>query len=126
MWEMNATNDVCYGGFAMFRNYDGANGSFGDTSVQATSSAIAVGSVYASVDAGSPSRVVLVAINRDTAAKTAGIRVTHTAAFGKAQVYRLSGTATAPVRDADINITNTNAFLYSMPAMSVSTLVLVP
>ena len=47
--------------FEMFRNYDGANGSFGDTSIRATNSDVANASVYASVDAGNAGRMVIVA-----------------------------------------------------------------
>ena len=38
LWRLTANNSFIYGGFEMFRNYDGANGSFGDTSIRATNS----------------------------------------------------------------------------------------
>ena len=109
-----------------FRNYDGANGSFGDTSIRATNSDVANASVYASVNAGNAARMVVVAINKNDAAQTAGIAVTHTAQFHTAQVYTLTSANSVPQRQADINITLTNAFQYSMPANSVTTLVLLP
>ena len=54
------------------------------------------------------------------------LRVTHTVQFHTAQVYTLTSANSAPQRQADINITLTNAFQYSMPANSVTTLVLLP
>jgi hypothetical protein len=126
MWDMGASSAFCYGGFAMFRNYDGQNGSFGDTSVHAATSNQAASSVFASIDAGSPNRVVIVAINKSSSAQNAGIQVTNTTALTKARVYQLTTTTPTPVPAADIAITKTNAFLYSMPAMSVSTLVIEP
>jgi hypothetical protein len=126
LWRLSANNDFIYGGFDMFRNYDGANGSFGDTSIRATTSDLSGATVYASVNSGNANRMVLVAINKSDAAQTAGIAITHTAQFHTVQVYQLAGANSAPQRQADINITLTNAFQYTMPANSVTTLVLLP
>lgn len=110
----------------MFRDYDGSNGSFGNTSIRATNSDVANASVYASIDAGVPNRMVIVCINKSNAAMTAGIAVTHTVAFNTAQVYRLTSANSAPQQQAAISISGTNAFQYTMPANSVTTLVLAP
>jgi len=126
LWRLADNNDFIYGGFDMFRNYDGANASFGDTSIRATSSNIANASVYASVNTGVVGRMVIVCINKADTDQTAGIAVTHTAQFTKAQVYQLMGTNSVPQRKADLDITLTNAFQYTMPANSISTLVLLP
>ena len=124
LWRLADNNSFIYGGFEMFRNYDGANGSFGDTSIRATNTNAAAASVYASVNAGIAGRMVIVAINKNDTATTAGIAVTHTAQFHTAQVYQLTGAGSSPQRVADIDITLTNAFQYTMPANSVTTLVL--
>jgi hypothetical protein len=127
LWPLEQNNSFIYGGFETFRNYDGANGSFGDTSIRATNSDVANASVYASVDAANSARMVVVAINKNDAAQTAGIAVTHTTQFHTAQVYRVTSANSVPQRVLpDINITLTNAFQYSMPANSVTTLVLLP
>lgn len=115
-----------WGAFDMFRNYDGNNGSFGNTSVRAASSDIQNSSVYASLDAGEPGRLVLVCINKNDARQTAGISITHTVRFGTARVYLLTGANSTPQRQADISISLVNAFQYAMPANSVTTLVLMP
>ena len=88
LWRLSNDNDFIYGAFEIFRNYDGANGSFGDTSIRATNTDVANASVYASVNAGNAARMVLVAINKSDAAQTAGIAVTHTTQFHTARVYR--------------------------------------
>jgi hypothetical protein len=128
MWPLESNNNFIHGGFEAFRNYNGTNGSFGDTSIRATNSDVAITSVYASVDAATPARMVLVAINKNAAAKTAGIAVTHTVQFHTVQVYTVTGASPlgAPVAQAPINITLINAFQYAMPPNSVSTLVLLP
>jgi hypothetical protein len=115
-----------FGAFRMFRDYDGANGSFGDIGFTATTSDVANTSVYASVDAANPGRVVMVAINKSTSAKSAAIRLTHSVRLNTAQVYTLTASSSAPVRGSDIAITQPNAFVYTMPARSVTTLVLKP
>jgi hypothetical protein len=127
LWRLESSNDFIYGGFDAFRNYNGTNGSFGDTSIRATNSDPVNTSVYASVDAGNAARMVVVAINKTGGVLTAGIAVTHATQFHAAQVYALTSANPVPQRILpDINITLTNAFQYSMPANSVSTLVLVP
>jgi hypothetical protein len=128
LWPLESSNNFIYGGFEAFRNYDGANGSFGDTSIRATNSDPATSSVYASVDAGNPARMVIVAINKNATSRTAGISVTHTVQFHTAHVYTVTSasTAGAPAAGATIDLTQTNAFQYTMPAYSVTTLVLAP
>ncbi|MBV9110700.1 MAG: endoglucanase A, partial [Gemmatimonadetes bacterium] len=115
-----------FGAFRMFRDYDGASGSFGDVGFTATTSDVANTSVYASVDAANPGRVVVVAINKSTSARSASIRLTHSVRLNTAQVYTLTASSSAPVRGSDIAITQPNAFVYTMPARSVTTLVLKP
>ncbi len=127
LWRLGAGNhSFIYGGFEMFRDFDGSNGSFGNTSIGATNSDVANSSVYASIDAGAPNRMVIVCINKSNSPMTAGIAVTHTVAFNTAQVYRLTSANPAPQPQAAITITGTNAFQYNMPANSVTTLVLTP
>jgi hypothetical protein len=126
LWRLASNNSFIYGAFEVYRNYDGSNGSFGDTSIRATTNDVANATAYASVNAGAPGRMVLVVINKNDAARTAGIAVTHTTQFRTAQVYQLTGGSSSPQRQSDVPITLTNAFQYTMPANSVTTLVLLP
>ena len=128
MWPLESNNSFIFGGFESFRNYDGANGSFGDTSIRATNSDPVNTSVYASVDTGNAARMVVVAINKTGGTLTAGIAVTHPTQFHTAQVYTVTSASPvgAPVPQPSINISQANAFQYSMPANSVTTLVLLP
>ena len=125
-WALSSDNSYTWGGFEMFRNFDGSGGAFGDTSIQAASSDTAQTSVYASVDAGTPNRVVIVAINRTASARTTALRIWHTVTLGKAQVYTLSAASSQPQYAGQVNLSLTNALQYTMPAYSVSTLVLTP
>jgi hypothetical protein len=113
-----------FGAFDMFRDYDGAGHAFGNTSVSASTSDRVKSSVYASVDADNPSRMVIVAINKATSAQSAAISISHGFRFTTAQVFTLTSASSAPVRGADVTIAQPNAFTYSMPAQSITTLVL--
>jgi hypothetical protein len=126
LWNLhgNSQSQFAAGAFKMYLNYDGAGGSFGDTSVQAGTDMISKSAVYASVDEEDPNRVVVVAINRTNAAQSTAVQITHDVRFDYAEVYRLTSASANPVRVANVPIDLVNAFIYSMPAYSVSTLVL--
>jgi hypothetical protein len=125
-WNLhgNSQSQFASGAFKMYLNYDGQGGEFGDTAIEAETNSIAQSAVYASVDADDPSRVVVVAINRTSTAMSAAVQITHDERFDFAEVYRLTSANSNPVRAADVPIDLVNAFIYDMPAYSVSTLVL--
>ncbi len=112
-----------FGALKMFRNYDGAGGAFGDLGLRATTSDIVTSSVYASRDAAG--NLVLVAINKATSPKVASIQLRNVANVTRARVFSLTGASPLPVRQADLAIAG-SAMNYTMPALSVTTLVLAP
>ena len=124
LWELNADESFTYAAFRAFRNYDGAGGRFGDTSVRSTTSDQAVVSVHASVDAADPEHVVIIAINKATTARTAGITLTHTKAFPTANVYTVTAAGGAAVQPAGtITAVATNAWNTTLPASSITVIV---
>ncbi|MBL9161758.1 MAG: hypothetical protein JNL18_03345 [Planctomycetaceae bacterium] len=112
------------GAFKMYLDYDGAGGRFGDESIAAATTSLDQSAVYASLDSQDPNQMILVAINRTAAAKSTALEVTHDRRFDLAEVYQLTSASATPQRVADIPIELVNAFLYTMPAYSVSTIVL--
>lgn len=126
-WSLDgdANSQFASGAFKMFLDYDGDGGEFGDVSVSADTSSIADSAVYASQDSSDPNRMVVVAINRTGSAQTTGIAVTHDRVFDHAEVYQLTSASASPVRTADVDLNLLNAMQYTMPAYSVTTLVLV-
>jgi hypothetical protein len=125
-WSLHgdANSQFASGAFKMYLDYDGAGGQFGDESIDAATNSISQSAVYASLDSADPSRMTLVAINRTSSAKTTALEVTHDQRFDLAEVYQLTAASSTPQRVADIPIELVNAFLYTMPAYSVSTIVL--
>ena len=69
--------------------------------------------------------MVIVAINRTGSTQTTGIAVTNDRVFDHAEVYRFISTSASITRQADIQLDLLNAFQYTMPAWSVTTIVLI-
>jgi len=121
-WEMSGSNAYAYGAFAVFRNYDGHGAAFGDTEVQASTTDNLTTSVYASTDAASPSRVVIVAINKSRGPTMATIELKGAVAT-HASVYTLTNAAPRPRPGSGLTASVPNQFSYLMPAQSVSVIV---
>jgi hypothetical protein len=132
LWPLqsNANSQFIEGAFKMYLNYDGAGGKYGDTSVASTTNNISQTSIHASVDSTNPNRMVVVAINRTGSAVTTGIALTHDRVFDHAEVYQLTNGASGSnpytiSHPSDIELNLLNAFQYTLPANSISTLVLI-
>jgi hypothetical protein len=121
-WPLAGSEPFIGGAFNMFRNYDGAGGAFGDTSIRATTTSVANTSVYASVDSTNPNVMTIVAINKTSGALSARVAIQSTLAASQASVYRLTSSSAAPQAAGTINITDPAGFDYAMPAYSVSTI----
>jgi hypothetical protein len=126
VWLLGGPSDFLFAAFAMYRNFDGNGAVFGDTSVSASTSAIDQSSVYASVASSDSNNVIVVAINKQPAPLRAGIALRHTTSLSAADVYVLTSAATGPIKADGITSVSTNAFSYTMPARSVSTLIFRP
>ncbi|MCC6811491.1 MAG: glycoside hydrolase family 44 protein [Deltaproteobacteria bacterium] len=125
-WKLSANEAFAEAAFAAYRNFDGKSGQFGDTSVSATTSDAEASSVYASIDAANPSRVVIVALNKRSVPLRAEIDLTHATSYTRAHVYQLTGASAAVVAAADLAASAANHFSYDMPAMSVSVITPTP
>lgn len=126
LWPLGNDLPFIYAGFKMFRDFDANRGSFGDTSIRATNPDWSQASLWASVTEGSDNRVVMVLINKTSQSRTAGLQLHHTRRLRVAEVYELSGADPVPQRRADIELILVNAFRYTMPPRSVTTLLLKP
>jgi Glycoside hydrolase family 44 len=122
-WPLSDAQTFAYAAFRAYRNFDGQGAKFGDTSVRATSSDITSVSVYASLQASAPDDVVLIAINRATADKTVGVRLSHPSVFASLQIHQLAGTTAELSAKPDLPSAAKNAWKITLPAQSVSVLV---
>ena len=128
-WELYTTEPYTLGGFTAFRNFDGKGSNFGDTSVQAVSSAIANVSAYVSTDSTRAGRVVIVAINRSTTAQ--GTTIAGQTLSGTAHLYQITAASAATQVAASTPIQPVSAgtqpasgstLTVTLPALSVTTI----
>ncbi len=117
-------DDYIAAGFKIYRNYDGANGSFGSTSVRSTISDLENGSSYASLDGDG--RLHLILINKNfTRSMRSSITVESPEQWNHAQMYSFGSASSAIGRADDITIGD-RAFSLTLPPLTVSHLVLYP
>ncbi|HWZ81938.1 MAG TPA: glycoside hydrolase family 44 protein [Terriglobales bacterium] len=125
LWPLSNNVPYILAGFRAFRGFDGANASFGDTSLLATSSNLQNVTVYASSDTTQPGRIVFVAINRSTTQQVAAI--TGVTLSGTASIYQMSATSAQgqnPIHPVLVQTTPVSgtSLTVALPALSVSTI----
>lgn len=112
-------------GFRVFRGFDGATASFGDTSLRATSNKVQNVAVYASSDSTTPGRFVFVAINRSTSSQVTAIN--GVALSGTASVFQMTAASAQgqnpihPVAVQQMPVSG-SSLTVTLPALSVSTI----
>ncbi|MHB8500166.1 MAG: glycoside hydrolase family 44 protein [Candidatus Acidiferrales bacterium] len=124
-WPPNGTYSYALAGFRAYRGFDGANASFGDTSLQATSSKVQNVVVYASTDSTTPGRTVFVAINRSTSAQITAIN--GATLSGTAHLYQITAASSQgqrPVVPVSIGTmaVGGSSMTITLPALSVTTI----
>ncbi len=123
-WQL-ASNEAFIGGaFAMFRNYNGNGGTFGDTSIGASTNDITDTSIYASLDSTDPHRMVLVALNKTNSLITSNIQLSNAGFADRADIYQLTSASATPVFVGEFSLNDVNSFSLNLSAMSVDTIVL--
>jgi hypothetical protein len=122
LWHTGRTDDrFIYAAFAMYRDYDGKGGHFGDTSLAAQTSDVERTSIYASKTA--QGQVVLVALNKSDAAVPVTIKLSQVRTGLRVEVYQLTAAAPRPVAGKELACQD-GTIQAELPAQSVSTLVL--
>jgi hypothetical protein len=125
LWPLNSDEPYILAGFRAFRDFDGVHSSFGDTSVQATSSSTQTVAAYASTDSTKPGRVILVAINRSTSAQVTAIDGQPLS--GTAHLYQMTAATAAsqspiqPVAVGTLTPAGSNLTV-TLPPLSVTTI----
>lgn len=125
LWPLSNSEPYIMAGFRAYRGFDGASASFGDTSLQTTSSNVANVVVYASTDSTTPGRVVFVAINRSTLSQVTAI--TGQALSGTAHLYQMTAASAqgqnpvAPMAIGTMAVSGSSMSI-TLPALSVTTI----
>ncbi len=124
-WPPTGTYAYALAGFRAYRGFDGASASFGDTSLQATSSNVTNVVVYASTDSTTPGRTVFVAINRSNSAQVTAIN--GATLSGTAYLYQMTAASTqgqdpvAPVSIGTMAVSGSSMTI-TLPPLSVTTI----
>ena len=121
-WPLTANESFIQGGFAAFRNYDGHNGTFGDTSIKATTDDNASSSIYASVDSANPDIMTLVAINKTGQPLATVLNLGSIGHNVTASAYQITSAGPTPHAAGTFGIADPANFGYTLPAFSVTTL----
>lgn len=125
LWHLGRTDDrFINAGFAMFRNYDGAQGAFGDTGLGVSGGDAARASLYASIDA--EKRTVLVALNKTDAPLAVKVELRGIPRFRTASLFRLTSAAPKPQGPEAVASTDPASLVVELSPLSVSTIVLKP
>ncbi|MBZ0238589.1 MAG: glycoside hydrolase family 44 protein [Deltaproteobacteria bacterium] len=106
-------------GLRVYTNYDGNGATFGETSIQATSSDLTRVTAYAS-DVGLGARQKIVLVNKHDAPLTAAVRIAAPRTIAAAATFVLDGDAATIDPAGEISPAATNAFLVTLPASSVT------
>lgn len=120
-WHLKSDESFAYGGFDMYRNFDGKGGHFGDTSVKATTGDVVKVIAYASTDTASPGTVTVVLINKAFSATSVNLNLSGIGGMRVNGAYRLTGAASSPAAIAAPAVAGTSISM-SLPATSVTTL----
>ncbi len=121
-WPGAGTEPFISGAFQMYRNYDGNNSTFGDTSISATTDDVPDSSVYASLDTAHPGVLTIVAINKTSSSLDAAINLKGLLPQGSASVYKLTSASSTPQSAGTLAITDPSNMVYTMLPMSVNTI----
>lgn len=124
--DVDGSSDYVLAALRAFLDYDGQGASFGDTSVRAQTSDRVASSVYASVQSGADSKLVIIAINKTRQPLPTTLAIGSATTYTTCAVFELTAAGPAFVAGSALSATDTNSFDYSMPAMSVAVIVPAP
>ena len=120
-WPLVKENDFALAAFLAYRDFDGQGGTFGDTSVKATSSDVEAVTVYAATQTGAD-RLTIIAINKTQSARPVQLSVKHSKQFPLLRAARLGAEAARMAAAADVPSAGGNVFSTQLPPMSITVL----
>jgi len=125
LWTVPQPTDPVAFSFRLYRNYDGAGGQFGDTSVNSTSTDQGQLSVYGAVRS-SDGALTVVAINKTTSAIQCGLTLANFNSNATAAVYTYSNANLVQIVVGTPVAVVSGALNYNFPAYSATVFVFMP
>lgn len=111
-------------GVKLYRNYDGAKSTYGDTKVKANTDDVASMPVYASQFNSDPGKLHIIVINRSGSSKPANISINGPYMFDSGSVWGFDSTSYTLTARAAVGTITGNAFTYNVPAYTALHMVL--
>jgi hypothetical protein len=125
LWTVPQPTDPVAYSFRLYRNYDGAGGQFGDTSVNSTSTDQGQLSVYGAVRS-SDGALTVIAINKTTGAIQTSLTLANFTSNATAAMYTYSNANLAQIVAGTPVAVVSNSLNYNFPAYSATVFVFTP
>ena len=125
-WQVLSTYPYVEAAFNMYRNYDGANSTFGDISVYSETSDKVNSSIYASVFDGNDSRLHLIVMNKNFDCTISGtFDISSHRNFVQGRVWRFNN-FTSDINEVSPSrsCVSDNLFVFNIPPLTVCHIVL--
>jgi hypothetical protein len=122
MWNLRSDETFNYAGFAIYRNFDGAGGKFGDTALKSTNPALGTVSVYGAKDSAGVLTVIL--INKATTTTKINLSLPGVSSVSSINAYRILQTLPKP-KQATAPTFSAGAINTTLPALSITALKIV-
>ena len=123
VWVLGDESDYLGAAYRLYRNYDGADSTFGDVSVEAGMGDKENSSIYAAVDSATDDLHIIVLNKNLDEAVSGSFTIDSSNGYQSAEAYALTQSSTAIQDLGSFQITD-NSFSYSIPAVSAYHLVL--
>ncbi len=119
-WD-SSNDSYTYAGFAMYRNFDGQGGHFGDTALATTDDAPDTVSVYGSNDSTQKGVTTVVVVNHTLSPQRVKLALSGESSFRSVEAFQLDNTAPKP-HPITAPVYHESGMLLSLPGPSVITL----
>ena len=125
-WQTSSNHPYVSAAFKIYRNYNGNNSTFGNTSIYAETSDKVSSSVYASIVDDDESSLHMILINKDfDISKLFEITIQSDQVYETAEIYSFDENSPEIIKFADIDTIEDNNFTIEIPSLTVMHLILV-
>lgn len=125
LWGIEAQDAYMSAAFSLYRNYDGLGSTFGNTSVQATTTNNETTSIHAAIEDGDAGTLHLIVLtkNQDGALEL-NISIDSDATYTSGEVWGFDAQGSSIRRLDDVEAITNNTFTYALPGLTAAHIVL--
>jgi len=125
LWGMGAGDSYTSAAFKLYRNYDGRGGTFGSTSVPASTSDVERMAAHAAIDGEDLSVLHIILLNRqDEGALEVSLTIRSPASYTSAEVWSFDAERPSITERSSVSGITGNTFDYVLPGMTAAHLIL--